>query len=290
MKVGCAFLYTITKYGFPPSFADNLKAMEEIKEMGFEAAELEIDVDANLEEYLDGSDCIKSKLKELNLIVNDVICVIQQGFSMDKQAADETAQRFEKLAELAADWGSENVAVCAYMPKEIERIKGTEIYRGSPATRIKVPQGFRWEDFWSNAVERFSNLARIAGSKGLNLIVENRVGDFIHSSDGYLRLFDESGAENAGMLLDVAHVNAAKEHFGLVIPKFEKRLKFIHLADNDGATSAHIAFGKGNVDFKAIIESLKEVGFDGWLNIDLAVTENIEEEYKKAKYIIEKLL
>ncbi|MCK4966511.1 sugar phosphate isomerase/epimerase, partial [bacterium] len=266
MKVGCAFLYTITSYGFPPSFADNLKAMEEIREMGFKAAELEIDVDANLQEYLDGKDRVKSKLKELNLTVNNVICVLQQGFSMDRQAADETAKRFEKLAELVADWGSEFVAVCAYMPKEIQMIKGTEIYRGSPATRVVVPGDFVWKDFWSNIVERFSALAKIAGSKGLKLIVENRVGDFIHSSDGYLRLFDDSGAENAGMLLDIAHINATKEHLGLILPKFDKRLMFVHLADNDGATSAHIPFGKGNVDFKAIIESLKKIGYDGWLN------------------------
>jgi len=290
MKVGCAFLYTITCYGFPPSFNDNLKALKEIKEMGFEAAELEIDVEQNLEEYIDGKEKVKSTLKELNLSVNDVICVIPQGFSMDKQAADETAKRFEKLAELASEFGSEYVATCAYMPKEIEMIKGTEIYRGSPPTRVKVPKGFQWKDFWLNAVERFANLAEIAERKGLKLVVENRVGDFISTSDGLLRLLDDSGAKNAGILLDVAHTNATKEHFGLVIPKLGKRLMFVHLSDNDGSTSAHGRIGTGNIDFKAVIESLKEIGFDGWLNIDIGSAENTKAVYQEAKSIIENLL
>lgn len=290
MKVGCAFLYTITCYGFPPSFADNLKALKEIKEMGFEAVELEIDVEQNLEEYIEGKEQVKSTLNELNLLVNDVICVIPQGFSMDKQTADETAKRFEKLAELASEFGSEYAAICAYMPKEVEMIKGTEIYRGSPATRVKVPKDFRWEDFWSNAVERFANLTKIAGSKGLKLVVENRVGDFISTSDGLLRLLDDSGAENAGALLDIAHTNATKEHFGLVIPKFGKRLMFIHISDNDGSTSAHGPIGTGNIDFKAIIENLKEIGFNGWLNLDIGAVENTKAVYQEGKSIIENLL
>jgi len=65
---------------------------------------------------------------------------------------------------------------------------------------------------------------------------------------------------------------------------------FVHLSDNDGSTSAHGRIGTGNIDFKAIIESLKEIGFDGWLNIDIGTAENTRTVYQEAKSIIENLL
>jgi len=45
MKIGCAALYPITRYGFPYSFDDYLKALADMHSAGFEYCELEINVD-----------------------------------------------------------------------------------------------------------------------------------------------------------------------------------------------------------------------------------------------------
>lgn len=41
MKFVCCWLYAIDRYGFPPSIPDTLTALREIKQLGFDYAELE---------------------------------------------------------------------------------------------------------------------------------------------------------------------------------------------------------------------------------------------------------
>jgi hypothetical protein len=41
MKIVCAWMYAIGKYGFPPEVEDIFRALSEMREMGFEYIELE---------------------------------------------------------------------------------------------------------------------------------------------------------------------------------------------------------------------------------------------------------
>lgn len=154
------------------------------------------------------------------------------------------------------------------MPPEIEGVPGTEAYRGSPPLQVRVPPGFDWALFWDNACVRLGQMARVAARFGQTLIIENRMGDFVSTSDGVLKLIEDAGEPNVGCLLDLAHCHATKEHFDLVIPKLSRRLKYVHLADNDGSFSYHLPAGRGNIDFAAIFGSLLSVGFAGYANVD----------------------
>ncbi len=55
----------------------------------------------------------------------------------------------------------------------------------------------------------------------------------------------------------------AKEYLSLVIPKLGKLIKLVHFSDNDGTMAYHYPLGKGTIDFKAVIRSLRRAGFDG---------------------------
>lgn len=180
MRVGCAALYPITRYGFPYSLDDYLKALEEMRAAGFDAVELEINVDVDLDEYCERIAQVRDRLGALGLTLSAVIIVVQQAFSTDRAAADAHLRRFDLASRFIADVGCEVACICAYMPKEIEMVAGSELYRGSPATRIRVPPGFDWGAFWENAVARFRQMARIAAGRGQRLLIENRVGDFEH--------------------------------------------------------------------------------------------------------------
>jgi sugar phosphate isomerase/epimerase len=268
MKIGCAALYPITRYGFPYSFDDYLKAIAELHSAGFSACELEINVDIDLAEYENRISEIKQALKTNKMTLSAVIGVVQSGFSTNVAQADESLRRFERLCQFIENVGCESVCICAYMPLEIEGVAGTEAYRGSPPLQVRVPKGFRWEAFWTNATARLADMARVAARHGQRLIIENRVGDFVSTSDGVLKLIEDAGEPNVGCLLDLAHAHATKEHFDLIIPKLSKRLMYVHLADNDGSFSYHLPAGGGNVDFPAIFRSLQSVGYDGYVNVD----------------------
>ena len=289
MKIGCAALYPITRYGFPYSLDDYLKAIAEMKQAGFAACELEINVDLDLDEYVLRIDEVRAALSDNDLIISAVIGVVQQGFSTDRAAGDETLRRYERLCRFVRDVGCDTVCICAYMPKEVEGVPGTEMYRGSPPLQVRVPPGFDWEAFWANAVSRFAQMARLAAGHGQKLVIENRVGDFVNTSDGVLKLIEDAGEPNAGCLLDVAHTNATKEHLALVIPKLRRRLMYVHLADNDGTVSRHLPAGRGNVDFPAVFRSLKAVGYDGYANVDFGgvPADQIWEEARRGREYFE---
>jgi len=268
MKIGCAALYPITRYGFPYSFDNYLKAIAELREAGFDDCELEINVDIDLDEYIQRTDEVRAALAEHEMIISAVIGVVQQAFSTDKAAADETSRRYERLCQFLEDIQCETICICAYMPKEIEGVPGTELYRGSPPLEVRVSPDFDWTVFWDNAVARFAEMARVAARHGQNLVIENRVGDFVSTSDGVVKLIEDAGEPNAGCLLDVAHTHASMEPLALVIAKMAKRLMYVHLADNDGSASYHYPAGRGNIDFPAIFQNLKSIGYDGYVNVD----------------------
>lgn len=268
MKIGCAALYPITRYGFPYSFDDYLKAIAELHTAGFSACELEINVDIDLAEYERRIGEIQRALKQNHMTLSAVIGVVQSGFSMQAPLAEESLRRFERLCQFIEDVKCDSACICAYMPPEIEGVAGTEAYRGSPPLQVRVPKGFRWDTFWANATARLSAMAKVAARHGQKLIIENRVGDFVSTSDGVLNLIKDAGESNVGCLLDLAHAHATKEHFDLIIPKLSKRLMYVHLADNDGSFSYHLPAGRGNVDFPAVFSSLHAVGYDGYVNVD----------------------
>ena len=268
MKIGCAALYPITRYGFPYSFDNYLKAIVEMHSAGFDACELEINVDLDLDEYVRRIEEIREALVRNEMTLSSIIGVVNGAFSLDTDLADEYMRRFERLCQFTESVNCGNVCICAYIPPEIEGVPGTEAYRGSPPLQVRVPDGFDWDAFWENAVARLGEMARIAGRRGQGLIIENRVGDFVSTSDGVLKLIEDAGEPNAGCLLDVAHTHATKEHFSLVIPKLKKRLMYVHLADNDGTQSYHLPAGHGNISFPAIFQSLHSIGYDGYVNVD----------------------
>ncbi len=285
MKIGCAALYPITRYGFPYSFDNYLKAIAEMHSVGFDACELEINVDLDLNEYVERIEEIREALARSEMTLSAVIGVVQGAFSTDTDRADAYIRGFERLCQFTERVGCGNACICAYMPPEIKGVAGTEAYRGSPPLQVRVPEGFDWEAFWENAVIRLGEMARIAGRHEQNLIIENRVGDFVSTSDGVLKLIEDAGEPNAGCLLDVAHTHATKEHFDLVIPKLKKRLMYVHLADNDGTHSYHLPAGHGNIDFPAIFRSLQNVGYDGYVNVDYGgvPSDQILSEVKKGR-------
>jgi sugar phosphate isomerase/epimerase len=268
MIIGCAALYPITRYGFPYTFDNYLKAVAEMHSAGFEHCELEINVDIDLEEYVERADQVKRTLAENHMTLSSIIGVINGGFSTNPEIAEEYLRKYERLSQFAADVKCENVCICAYMPPEIEGVKGTEPYSGAPPMQVRVPKGFDWGRFWDNAVHRFAQMARINARYGQNLIIENRVGDWVNTSDGVLKLIEDAGEPNAGCLLDVAHTHATKEHLDLVIPKLKKRLVYVHLADNDGTHPYHLPAGRGTIDFPAVFRSLQSIGYDSYVNVD----------------------
>ena len=296
MKVACGYTIPITLFGIPPSPEDHLRAMEIVGQSGFGALELEL-YDELLKEHRRDLDKMKAILEKYGLVVPSVMAVEEKMFSLDPTLKEKAIRDFDALTDLIVALGSPLVSICGYMPPEI-RPQGTELYTGGPPTAVSVGDDFSWNEFWANAVDVVAQCAAIAGGKGLALIIETRANDIFSSTDALMNLIreaqgklsDRGQACEMGVILDVAHVHAGKEYLALVIPKLGSLIKLVHFSDNDGSHAYHYSPGQGNIDFPAVVRSLKRVGFDGYIIVDTSGVDDIVKEAVKARDYYQSLI
>lgn len=133
---------------------------------------------------------------------------------------------------------------------------------------------------------------RIKG-KNVTICLENmhtRGADRIPTSiDEILYVLDRLDSDKFGVCLDAGHLHLEPDNDqGRFIRAAGKRLKALHIANNDGSTDQHLMpFGHGDVDFAAIAEALKEVGYTGLFNLEISgeCRIPIEMRCEKLKYI-----
>ncbi len=288
MQVACGYTIPITLFGIPPSPADHLKAMEIVGQAGFKSIELEL-YDELVEEHRRDLPQMQAILDKYGMGCASVMAVEEKMFSLDPATKRKALADFDQLAGLIAQLGSPLVTICGYMPPEI-RPHGTHLYVGGPPTAVAVNDDFSWNAFWANAVDVFKQCAAMAKRNGLTLLIETRANDVFSSTDALMNLIRDSGAEDAGVILDVAHVHAGKEYLALVIPKLGKLIKLVHFSDNDGTQAYHNAPAQGIIDFRAVVHSLKRAAFDGTIVVDISGVPNIVAEAVKARDYFQQLI
>ncbi len=289
MKVTCGFTIPITKYGLPPSVDNILKVMGEISEAGFDTMEMEI-VAGEYQDYDVNWDKITNRANELNLEVVSIMAVTYDIFSLDKEKSEKAIEDFSRICEMTAAIGAKMITNCFYLPPEMVPAERTSYYHGGPSISVDVPEGFKWVDLRNYVISQLQKSSAIATKNGLTFAMEMRAGDFISSIDGTISVFNDTGLDNIGMVYDVAHAHAISEYLDLGIYKLGDYLKLVHLSDNDGTRPYHYQPGKGNIDFKNIIDTLKKVNYDGYVVIDISGIDNIMEEAVKMKDMVEKLI
>lgn len=287
MQIACGYTIPITLFGLPPSPENHLKGMEIVGQAGFKAIEMEF-YDELLDAHRRDLPAMKAILHKYGMTIPSIMAVEEKLFSLDPAIKEQAICDFDALTDLMVELGAPLVSICGYMPPEI-RPQGTELYVGGPPTAVTVGDDFSWPAFWANAVDQVRQCAAIAKRKGMDLIIETRANDVFSSTDALMNLIRESGATNAGVILDVAHVHAGKEYLALVIPKLGKLIKLVHFSDNDGTMAYHYQPGKGIIDFPAVVHSLKRAGFDGTIVIDISGVPDIVNEAVKAREYFERL-
>lgn len=128
--------------------------------------------------------------------------------------------------------------------------------------------------------------ARLAGSLRPVLAYAERQGQSVvleainHFENNYLQTAQDCqtfcgkyGLDGLEILLDTYHMNMEETSQITAIQTAGARLGHFHLADN-----TRLAPGSGCYDFAAAIQTLREIGYDGWMSFECAIAENEEQE------------
>jgi len=289
MKIVCAWMYAIGQYGFPPEIQNVLRAIREMKEMGFEYIEAEGIGYDNLEQVIDQRGEIKKICDGEGLKLANFAVLLPDVISMEQKVREKAFSYFERGVETAAYLGSPYTWIDSYFPP-LEVQKGVVPTDGlvyGQEFRVKISDGFDWQQFWDSFIAAISHCNQIAGSNGIGLLVEPRVGEVVANSDAMLRMIEQVNDDNLGVILDIGHQYAQKELIPLSIEKLGRHMKYVHIADNDGRDNRHFVPGNGTVDWDEVFRLLKRRGFEGYFSVDLEQLPNLKEKFLATKRFLE---
>ena len=124
------------------------------------------------------------------------------------------------------------------------------------------------ETEWRWAVESLKPIADHARKQKVRIALEplNRFEtNFLNRHDQALALANELG-DDVGVCLDAFHINNEEKYPLGAIRAVGKRLTNFHIADNNRR-----APGDGSWDWKALLGTLKEIGYDGYLTTEFVI-------------------
>lgn len=128
------------------------------------------------------------------------------------------------------------------------------------------------EDAWERLKGSLRTLSGFAAERGIRLAVEpadRYETDLVQTSDDALRLLEELGLDNLGVVFDTGHGHVLGEDLGEAVRKLGSALFHIHIDDNHGQRDEHLIPGDGTVDFASFLTTLEETDYRGFLTVEL---------------------
>lgn len=124
-----------------------------------------------------------------------------------------------------------------------------------------------------------------------NLWEYNKDGIIVKSNtsnaDEINAILDElNDDEHFGICLDTGHMNLVHQNIPSQIRKMDKRLKALHINDNDGIKDDHLIPTQGNIDWISVKEALEEIQYEGSFNMELTVYNYIKDIDKNLVFSI----
>ncbi len=108
-----------------------------------------------------------------------------------------------------------------------------------------------------------------ADSLGVNVGIECEPGLLLEDSSELADWIARIDHPRLGANLDLGHAIVAGENIAEVLERLRGRIWNIHLEDIRGLKHYHLIPGEGDVDFAAISRSLKDIGYDRFVTIEL---------------------
>ena len=295
-NITCCYLYPITKYGYPPPAQDTLKHIEEMKNLGFQSIELEGIRETHLLQIYDQRFAIKEKLDRWQLQV-PYFCAVLPGLgSADAEVREKQLDLFRTGCEIAQIFGAKGILDNGPLPPYIfpEDIPVVRHYETDVLKLATLPENLDWKTYWQNLVKTFQKACDIAAEYHLTYQIHPATGVLASTDDGFLLFASEVNRSNLRFNFDVANLFVMQSNLDLSLQRLLPYIDYIHISDNGGQHTEHLAIGEGKIPFEQVFKRLREYGFQGDFGIDIggaeSGVENLDEAYVNAARWLENFL
>lgn len=168
--------------------------------------------------------------------------------SPEAEVRQRTTEYLKELARLCRDLG------------------GSVMVLGSPQQRNLLPGVTHEEatkyaaDVVQGAVDEFANCGVVLALEPLG----PQEGDFLVTADEGAALMDRIGSDHVQLHLDVKAMSSEEDPIADVIKKHANRMAHFHANDANRRGP-----GMGDIDFVPILQALQDVGYEGWVSVEV---------------------
>ena len=168
------------------------------------------------------------------------------------------------LVDIVAPWPRELTGPRDYLPRYYD------IAEPGPDEKfhIDIAAGFDWDRTWDAFVQTVRTCVECAKAHGLKLTIEHHTHTLIPCADAFLRLWDAIRDPALGYNLDTGWTASQREYPPIAILKTKDRLMNLHVRDIDGLMRQFVHIDNGVMDFAAVAQTLKAIGYAGFLSLE----------------------
>lgn len=235
----------------------------------------------SMTQWIAGNEPVENSFKRLN----------RYGYDGIEMAADAPAVDVEEVLTLMKKYKLPCTSLCGIFSKErnlsdadpetaqnaVDYIRANVDYAAAIGAKhmivvpssvgmTAVPAGQTYEESWQYAVHNIRAAADYAQTKGIGLVIEgiNRYETFlVNTLEQVLKLVEEIHHPSVGIMADLFHMSIEERDINASIRMAAPYLKHVHIADN-----TREAAGLGHTDFKGLLTTLREIGYQGVLTME----------------------
>lgn len=230
---------TSTKDAFYVVAGDLDVALREISDLDFAGIEL---FDGDAVAWPGGSRALAHRLDELDL---QLVAVYTGASLIYQDTLPAELWRIERALGAAADLGAPHLVV------------------GGGARRHDREPGDSDYDRLATALD---HVAVQAERHGVTAHFHPHLTTIAETPEEIERVFSRTGI---GFCPDTAHLAAAGGDPAELIRRYADRISYVHLKDARLDPLAFVPVGEGDLDVDGIFRALDDIGFDGWLTLEL---------------------
>ena len=282
IRVGCiAWGFTTQTPPYAPPYEEGIRAAGEL---GFDGIELILHDPSDLDTYWTPGkiDEIHNLYRSYGLTLSEFALyqnVVAGLPDLNPSAKARSLEDFDGGCRLARSLGAQIVNMVAQWPIGLKApipyppsyylVNAPGVQGFQPKLAMELPANFDWDAVWDNYVDSMHQCTSIAKSHGLRLALEGHANVIVSHTDSFLRLFDRVGDPALGTNFDVAWQFIQREYIPWSIYKLKERIFHVHARDGDGMSCYSLPVGQGIIDWHGVVRALKDVGYDGFLSLEM---------------------
>jgi sugar phosphate isomerase/epimerase len=211
---------------------------------------------------------LRTLLDDLGLELSEFVSTPKGMASPDAATRAQALDHFKRFVGVAVELGADLVNSVAPYPFDLSfpRIMSKHIHQ---EWTIDVDPNLDWQKNWEDYVALMRQFCDVCEDAGVRYALESHPYRWMRNSASMMRLMDQVDSPVLGMNFDPSHLFPMGEIPEMVVYEVGERVFHTHFSDNDGTSNAHWRPGKGKISWRAVLQALKAVGYEGVISIEL---------------------